>query len=44
MYQAQAGGCGKSIIIKAIQHFFMLNNAGDQLLWIAYTGAVANTN
>jgi hypothetical protein len=43
MYQAQTGGCGKSEIIKAIQHFFILNNAGDQLLCIAYTGGVANT-
>jgi len=38
-----SGGCGKSEIIKAIQHFFMLNNAGDQLLCIAYTGGAANT-
>ncbi len=38
-----SGGCGKSEIIKAIQHYFFLNMASDQLLSAAYTGGAANT-
>jgi len=40
---AGSGGTGKSEIIKAIQHFFFLNNADNELLSGAYTGGSANT-